>query len=112
MIKQMLPCCGGDHEPDTPDTWVKYDGWTFKPPFKCMCCGKDICARQFAWGRCCGVCDMGGCDPANRAYQLNWAHEHPAWWSSFGVGREESIAKFAELSGITAERSPTQGEEA
>lgn len=106
-----FPClgCGGAHPPDSPSVWLRYDGWEFSAPFKCMCCGRVICIRQFAFGRACGSCDMGACDPHNRSYRLGATHEHPAWWLGYGHSREETIAAFAEQSGIGARRSPTTG---
>lgn len=59
--------CGGSHEPDSPDCWMDFESGLdrvlrrFRPPFLCLCCGKEICARQFAFGRCCGYCDTGHC---------------------------------------------------
>lgn len=71
--------CGGHHNPDPPDTWVDFRGYRFKPPFLCMCCGKVICARQFAWGRCCGACDMGACQRGNHSFRASAVHSPPAW---------------------------------
>ena len=53
--------CLGDHPNDTPDIFVEWRGIVYHAPFLCMCCGKEICARQFAYGRGCGVCDAGLC---------------------------------------------------
>ena len=64
--------CGGEHEPDTADTWVEWHGTRYYPPFHCLCCGKETCARQFAYGRACGICDMGIC-------QTNSDYYHPAY---------------------------------
>ena len=104
--KMPLRCCGGDHEPDPPETRLAYEGWEFGPPFKCMCCGKDTCARQFAFGRTCGPCDMGACDRHNRAFKKKYAHGHPSFWLNYGHSREEKLEAFALQSGITAERLP------
>lgn len=62
--------CLGEHEPDTSDTYVDWQGKRYFMPFHCLCCGKEICACQFAWGRCCAVCDMGLC-------QTNPVYYHP-----------------------------------
>ena len=96
--------CGGHHEPDTEDSWVDFRGYRFRPPFRCMCCGKEICVRQFAYGRCCGSCDTGACQTDNRAFQLSAAHEHPEWWS---YDAQESIREFARIVG--AEEMPAEG---
>lgn len=95
--------CGGHHDPDPEDTYVDFKGYRFKPPFYCMCCGKEICGRQFAFGRCCGVCDMGACDINNRVYKPEYAHAHPNWWRPIGHVKEyiDGFAKFAK-----AEPSP------
>jgi len=86
--------CGGYHKPDQQDTWVDYEGWRFHPPFKCMCCGKEICARQFAYGRCCGSCDIGACNPKNMAYRVSAVHPYPAWYAP-SLKRNEQINEFA-----------------
>ena len=52
--------CGGHHEPDPP-SYMDFKGRRFRSPFHCLCCGKETCARQFAWGRTCGYCDSGQC---------------------------------------------------
>ena len=111
----ILSCCGGSHEPDTSDMELIYGDWVFSPPFKCMCCGKDICARQFAWGRTCGPCDMGGCDPANQVYSPHYGHPRPPWratnkerWAAFLAQdlsfRAKQMEAFALHSGITGKR--------
>lgn len=93
--------CGGYHEPDSPDSWVDFRGYRFKPPFYCMCCGKVICARQFAYGRCCGPCDMGACQYGNRAFRRSAVHDTPAWGRNNG---EEGFLKFVEFT--KAEKIP------
>jgi len=40
---------------------IDYRGHRFLEPFHCLCCGIEISARQFAWGRACGYCDCGRC---------------------------------------------------
>lgn len=57
---------------------IEFDGKKYYPPFHCLCCGKEVSAEQFAYGRCCGPCDMGACDPANRAYNPIYAHPRRA----------------------------------
>ena len=54
--------CGGEHRPDPADCYIDFRGIRFKPPFYCLCCGIQICAAQFSWGRLCGRCDMGKCN--------------------------------------------------
>ena len=93
MIKQICLTCGGFHEPDSSDCWVEFRGYRFHPPFKCMCCGKEICARQFAFGRCCGVCDTGACQSGNRAFQPQFAHPLPSWWDYDGQKLFEAFIK-------------------
>ena len=68
-VKESPFChvCGGHHELDTHETWVDFEGYRFKSPFLCMCCGQRICARQFAFGRCCGTCAMGACQFGQQA---------------------------------------------
>ena len=80
--------CGGHHEPDPPASWVDFEGYRFKPPFLCMCCGKIICARQFAYGRCCAPCDMGACQYGNIAFRRSAGHLPPSW------GRHNEKAGF------------------
>ena len=53
--------CYTEHEPDVPDSFVDWNNHRFKPPFHCLCCGKEICGRQFAFGRACAFCDTGEC---------------------------------------------------
>lgn len=91
---KLCSACGGYHNPDSLDTWVDYEGYRFKPPFRCMCCGKVICARQFAFGRCCSSCDTGACDPRNRAFRIEAVHPQPAWYSQI-LHRDEQIREFA-----------------
>ncbi len=38
-----------------------FDGLVFVYPFICLCCGVQIEAEQWAYGRACGVCDCGHC---------------------------------------------------
>jgi len=117
--KPFCSACGGHHEPDSEDSWVEYEGYRFSPPFKCMCCGKEICARQFAYGRCCGPCDMGACQPGNTAYRPTATHADPAWRTgSQGVtpvtypvtSRDEQIAKLAEAVGAIRLPASDEGE--
>lgn len=105
--KVFCYACGGEHEPDPPDCWVDFRGYRFHPPFKCMCCGKEICARQFAFGRCCGPCDMGACQTNNRAFPKSAVHDHPSWW---GYDGNESFRQFVQTVG--AQLSPDKEEKA
>lgn len=96
-MENFCPACGGTHEEDPDDSYVDYEGYRFKKPFRCMCCGKEICARQFAWGRCCGPCDMGACQTNNKAFRLSAVHERPDWVVLYD--RQATIEKFAEVVG-------------
>lgn len=98
--KQFCYACGGEHEPDPSDSYVIFGGCRFMPPFRCMCCGKEICGRQFAFGRCCGPCDMGACDIHNRVYSVNAVHPHPDWWS---VDGKTMFQRFVEAVGAMPE---------
>lgn len=98
--KEFCLACGGKHEPDPDDAWVIFRGYRFKKPFRCICCGKEICMRQFAFGRACGVCDMGGCDIHNPVYRKDWAHDHPDWWHMDG---REMFKRFVKTVGATFE---------
>lgn len=99
--QEFCPRCWGHHAPDSPDMTVgPFRGWIFTPPFHCVCCGKGICAQQFAFGRACGPCDMGACDSRNSAYREDYAHEMPEWWRPLG---QEMVDAFAEIVG--AERA-------
>lgn len=84
--------CGGHHEPDSPDARVDWAGYEFTPPFRCMCCGKDICAQQFAFGRACGTCDIGACQTDNAAFRKEAVHDRPSW---AGKGVFSTIVEFA-----------------
>lgn len=68
------PHCFGDHDPDECDYWVEFNGERFTPPFRCLCCGKETCARQFAWGRACGLCDTGACQTGSKNFRPEYAH--------------------------------------
>lgn len=89
----FCPHCGGEHEPDPTDCWVDFEGYRYKPPFRCMCCGKEICARQFAFERCCGPCDMGACQTNNIGFQKAAVHDRPEWVVPYNA--EESRKRFA-----------------
>lgn len=55
-------CSFAIHAPMPLDIMFRdYKGWNFSPPFVCMCCGKEICFTQWAYGRSCGPCDTGAC---------------------------------------------------
>ncbi len=49
-----------------PDVYVDFKGWRFTPPFRCMCCGREIDVQQFCFGRACGICDTGKCHNDNK----------------------------------------------
>lgn len=90
----FCPSCGGFHEEDPEDCWVDWNGYRFRRPFRCICCGIEICARQFAFGRACGRCDVGACEPENGVFQLSVAHPHPTWWDFDG---KKMFRKFVEV---------------
>lgn len=50
-------CTASVHQPAPPDLHFDYKGWRFTAPFICMCCGNEICFRQWARSRTCGPCD-------------------------------------------------------
>jgi len=80
MDKDFCQACGGVHPPDPDDSYVDFRGYRFQKPFLCICCGKEICGRQFAFGRACGPCDMGSCQSGNKVFMVSAAHNHPPWW--------------------------------
>lgn len=41
--------------------FVVFNKKRFYPPYKCLCCGKEISLEQFCWGRLCAYCDLGKC---------------------------------------------------
>ena len=41
--------------------FADFKGKRFYPPFKCLCCGKEVDVKQFCYGRTCAYCDMGKC---------------------------------------------------
>ena len=96
--KPLCTGCWGHHDEDPDDSWVDFRNYRFRKPFRCICCGKEICGRQFAFGRCCGACDVGACDSNNRVFDVRAVHEHPEWWHSDG---HESFRKFVEVTGAT-----------
>lgn len=98
VVNGICLACGGKHDPDPPDSYVIFEGYKFTPPFYCICCGKEICGRQFAFGRCCGPCDMGACDINNRVYDVRATHSHPSWWRPIGH-RQEVLEEFVKFCG-------------
>jgi hypothetical protein len=62
------PHCFGEHELDTSDIWVEWKGKKYFAPFLCLCCGKETCARQWAYGRSCATCDTGICQTDPKYY--------------------------------------------
>jgi hypothetical protein len=75
MIGDLFcPHCWGNHQPDNDQCWVEFNGKRFAPPFLCLCCGKETCMRQFAYGRTCAPCDTGSCNTASRNYIPQNAH--------------------------------------
>ena len=94
MAKECCSTCGRVHEPDNDEAYVDYEGYRFHKPFRCMCCGKKICALQFAFCRCCAACDMGACDSKNKAFKMSAVHPHPTWYAPI-LKRDEQIREFA-----------------
>lgn len=45
--------------------YVERDGKKYYAPFYCLCCGIEITAEQFAFGRACSRCDVGACRNVN-----------------------------------------------
>lgn len=81
------------------DLCVDFEGYRFREPFRCMCCGKPVDMKQFAFGRTCGPCDLGACDIHNRAFSLDAVHAHPEWWDA---DAEVMMRKYAEAMGAEA----------
>ncbi len=50
------------------EKFVVFKGKKFYPPYKCLCCGKEISEEQFCYGRCCAYCDLGRCQ-SNGGYE-------------------------------------------
>lgn len=50
---------------------IEHRGWRFTAPFHCFYCGDPISARQFAFSRSCG-----GCDISNSSTQRLSVYEH------------------------------------
>lgn len=75
--------CYGQHEPDTDETYVDFRGYRFCRPFRCMCCGDETCARQWAYGRCCGYCDAGSCRRGAVVQHTHYLPWGPAGWERF-----------------------------
>ena len=96
--------CGGNHESDPADAYLDFRGYRLVAPFRCMCCGRETCIRQFAYGRTCGLCDTGACQTWNRMFKPEYAHPHPEWWVDARHTAEEAMTKYAEVVG--ASKSP------
>ncbi|KKM69718.1 hypothetical protein LCGC14_1448090 [marine sediment metagenome] len=103
--EKFLPCCGGNHEPDNPEWHMDFRGWRFTAPWLCICCGKEICARQWSFGRACGPCDTGSCQSWHERFTPARSHEHPAWYGqvegSFQNAGQAGVDAFAEHVGAT-----------
>jgi len=78
------PSCGGHHEEDPPDVCVDFRGYRFTKPFYCICCGKELCFKQFTCARACSFCDTGACQFWNKNYRTQYAHDYPRWWDLDG----------------------------
>ena len=49
------------------EEFVVFKGKKFYPPYRCLCCGKEVSVKQFCFGRLCAYCDLGKC-------QKNWKY--------------------------------------
>lgn len=64
-----------------PDTFVDWGGRRYRAPFCCLCCGRQIKLAQFCYGRLCGSCDVGACQPGNSSFNLAARHRRlPRKW--------------------------------
>lgn len=61
-------CCG-QHEPDDDEALVTFEDRHYRKPFRCLCCGKEICGAQFVFGRACAYCDTGRCQNGINNYE-------------------------------------------
>jgi integrase len=88
------------------EVYVDFRGWRWHPPFRCLCCGIEVDARQWAYGRCCPRCDTGACDSRSTSFKVEYAHEHPEWWiPEWALDRGQAMTdRAAEITG--AERLP------
>jgi hypothetical protein len=64
------------HKPQPPDIHFIYRGWKFTPPFICMCCGIEVCFRQWAFSRSCGSCDVSNSRTRRLLYRQCFAGPH------------------------------------
>ena len=86
-----------------PDGCLVYEGWQFRPPFICMCCGIEVSAPQWAFGRACGRCDTGVCE----VDMMRYDHPLPSFREG-ARGREAQMALFAEyVEAIPVSERPT-----
>lgn len=72
-LTRFIEECGRAEQ--DPAVFVDFGGRRYKPPFRCLCCGKPVSLAQFCYGRLCGPCDCGACNPMNRAYRSSARHE-------------------------------------
>lgn len=59
---------------DDPTVFVDFGGRRYRPPFRCLCCGKQVSLAQFCYGRLCGPCDCGACQYGNRSFDPRACH--------------------------------------
>lgn len=95
--KTLCLGCFGEHEPDSEDTWIDFGGYRFRKPFFCLCCGLEICARQWAFGRACGKCDTGVCQSWHKHFRPEYGHANPPWYHL--ADGPATIAAAAEVMG-------------
>jgi hypothetical protein len=56
---RSLSSIDADFEAEAEKSGLYHRGWRFFPPYACCRCGCYISARQFAFSRSCGGCDVG-----------------------------------------------------
>lgn len=56
--------------------YVDFKGKRFYPPFKCLCCGKDVSVEQFCYGRTCGYYDCGKCEKGINGKKIIYEKGH------------------------------------
>lgn len=75
--------------------WVLLEGVKYLAPFLCMCCGREVEARQWAFGMACGLCDTGICQTWHDHHRPEHAHAEPVWRPhAVGDSRTDKVARF------------------
>lgn len=57
-----------------PTVFVDFQSRRYRPPFRCLCCGRLVSLAQFCYGRLCGPCDCGSCQYGNRSFDSRACH--------------------------------------